>query len=358
VNAAPDARAPEVPDVTDLSRLRGSVGAAVYRGRRIGTDRSVAVKILPIPFDATRSLQFQREQERISRLTADRTILPVEEIGTLADGRVYLITELCAQSCAERLFREGPFAAASVVALGRRLAAALYRVHALGVVHGAITPYNVLFRADGDAVLADVGAVARTSYAGDPEGYGPFAAPETLRTGTRSAATDLYGLGATLYMAVSGRPPFPVRIDEAPSDRVRRVITEPAPPADAAVCGRELATLLAELLATTPENRPSDAADVAARLAPLVAPSRPTEPPAPTPPSSATEPAIAPVVTPPMPTAVDSGDPDDDPRSDRSTDWARLLDDVLCTVSSFDDAVGGLPRRLSAESHVPGKPLA
>jgi serine/threonine protein kinase len=341
-----------------LSRLRGSVGAAVYRGRRVGTGHGVAVKILPIPFDATRSLQFQREQERIGRLAADRTILPVEEIGTLPDGRVYLITELCAQSCAEGLFREGPFAAASVVTLGRRLAAALYRVHALGVVHGAVTPYNVLFRADGEAVLADVGAVARTAYAGDPEDYGPFTAPETLRTGAHSAATDLYGLGATLYMAVSGRPPFPVRIDEAASDRVRRVISEPAPPADAGVCGPELATLLAELLATAPEDRPSDAADVAARLALLVPPSLPTERPAPTPPSSATEPPVAQEVARPMPTAVDPGHPDDDPRSDRSTDWARLLDDVLCTASSFDDPVGDVSRRRSAESPVPGKPPA
>ena len=303
-----DVRPPDVPGVTGLA----PIGSAVYRGHHVATGRSVAVKIVATRLDRAQRIRFEREQERIARLAADRTILPVDEIGTSADGRTYLITELCAESLADRVLRYGPLPSAAVASLGRQLASTLYRLHALGVVHGAVTPHNLLFRATGDAVLGDAGAAARVG--GDPYDPRPFAAPETLRTGANSAASDLYGLGVTLYFAASGHPPFPVRIDEYPSEWVRRVIDEPAPLADIWFRGPELATLLGDLLATDPEDRPGDAADVAARLAGLTELAQPAEP------AQQTEPAQSRAAT-----AEDCG-----------TDWSRLLDEVLSGASSAE----------------------
>ena len=147
----------------------------------------------------------------------------------------------------------------AVAALGLQLLAALRAVHAAGVVHCDVKPANVMLGEDGRPVLVDFG-IAETA-GGDPAhparrtghvvGSPAFMAPELVRGEAPRPAADLWSLGATLYTAVEGRPPFPQ--DEAVPTLTAVLHDAPQP---ARRAGR-LQPLLALLLDKDPARRPS-----------------------------------------------------------------------------------------------------
>jgi serine/threonine protein kinase len=163
-----------------------------------------------------------------------------------------------------------------VAALGLQLLAALRAVHEAGVVHCDVKPANVMLGEDGRLVLVDFG-IAET-IDGDPAhparatghvvGSPAFMAPELVRGEAPSPATDLWSLGATLYTAVEGRPPFP---QEEAVPTLTAVLHDAPQPARRA--GR-LQPLLALLLDKDPARRPSHDA-VQAMLADAYPTSRP-----------------------------------------------------------------------------------
>jgi serine/threonine protein kinase len=143
-----------------------------------------------------------------------------------------------------------------VAALGLQLLAALQAVHAADVVHCDVKPANLLLD-DGHLVLVDFG-IAEISGSepahparrnGDVIGSPAFMAPELVRGGLPRPAADLWSLGATLYAAVEGRPPFPLD-DVVPT--LAAVLHDPPPPARRA---GGLQPLLERLLVKEPAHR-------------------------------------------------------------------------------------------------------
>lgn len=136
--------------------------------------------------------------------------------------------------------------------------AALCAIHDAGLLHGDLKPDNILARADGSAVLVDLGLAGPPLEAdGRLRGTPALLAPEAW-AGTRSVATDLFALGATLAQLLAGRregpplrssPPSPLSVDELPAA---------IPP--------ELRALIGGLLAPDPAERPDDARETLARI--------------------------------------------------------------------------------------------
>jgi diguanylate cyclase (GGDEF)-like protein len=164
--------------------------------------------------------------------------------------------------------RTPPWELAAVCQLGLELARTLAAVHARGVVHGDITPSNILLTGDGsrpylvDFAHATAGEI-RPELAGHRETMAalPYLAPEQTGRTARPAdhRVDLYALGATLYELATGAPPFS---SEDPLRLIRDVLTlVPEPPAerDPAV-GTALSDVLMRLLAKEPDNRYQSAA--------------------------------------------------------------------------------------------------
>jgi serine/threonine protein kinase len=153
---------------------------------------------------------------------------------------------------------------AEVHASAVTMLAALAHVHARGVVHGDLTPRNVLLRAPGEAVLADFGNARLLEGAtGElPAGTPFYLAPEQFRGAPSSPATDLFAVGAILWEALCGR----TMRDH--SELMNNRLDAPALPAAVrATAPAALAEIVATLTASDPARRPPGAAQALASLA-------------------------------------------------------------------------------------------
>jgi serine/threonine protein kinase len=255
-----------------------TVHAALVAGK------PVAWKVFPAKFDRRTLAAVERDRTKLGALSAP--ILPVDGVERW-DGQHVLRMELCAESLAARIQRAGPLPVADTVVLGHSLALALAAAHGAGVLHGAVNPDNVLFRAADEPVLADFGVALREAFPRDPLHAIDYVSPETMRTSTVAEHTDLYGLGAVLHVCLTGRSPHPGRLGEQQGERVLRVLRSPVPAISRPDVPVSLATVVARLLAAEVRNRPPDAAWVVTRLADML-PQRPDgapdhiSPPAPT----------------------------------------------------------------------------
>ena len=95
-----------------------------------------------------------------------------------------------------------------MVTIAAPLAAALAEVHALGVVHGDISPANLLFAADGRPVLSDLGVSRLAGRAGADAVTAAYADPAVLEGAPLTPASDVYALAAVCFEALTGRPPY------------------------------------------------------------------------------------------------------------------------------------------------------
>lgn len=259
---------PRIPGYAGVSWL-GSGGAAdVYRAQREHLGRWVAVKVFRVPLhDRDAARQFRTECDAVIRLDREPDVVVVHDAGILPDGRPYLVSELCDGSLHDLVARRGALPPDEVATIGQRIATALAAAHFARVLHGDVTPQNILVRPSGAPVLADFGlAVLRDHGGGSSAGFTPgHAAPETVRQ--ESALTersDVYGLGSTLYTALTGHAPFLPRPGEPEMAHLQRILHEP--PVRPEGAPDDLADLLMAMLAKDPAERP-EAAQVAQALA-------------------------------------------------------------------------------------------
>lgn len=243
--------------------VRGPVATVHFTSRG-------ALKVYPAKFDRKTVAAVEREQNMLRGLSSDAPILAADAVEKLDDGRHALRMPLCAQSLTALVREVGTVPAQDVVVLGYALALALATAHNAGILHGGVSPDNVLFHTSGEPVLADFGVPLREAFPRDPLHGIEYVAPEVLRTGVVDERTDLYSLGAVLHYALTGQTPHPGRLGEQPSDRVLRVLRSPVPAISRPDVPLELSTVVGRLLAPEPAHRPPDAAWVTERLAAML----------------------------------------------------------------------------------------
>lgn len=271
-------------------RLLAPVGAGgmgtVWRAEDVVLGREVAVKEVLFPrglSDEDREVlreRTRREARAAARLDHPSavTVYDVVEEG----GSPYLVMELVEARTLSQVVREdGPLTPQRTAQVGLALLGALDMAHRQGIVHRDVKPGNVLLRADGRVVLTDFGIA---SSPGDSSitstglllGSPSYIAPERARGLPPGPASDLWSLGATLFTAVEGRPPFD---GGEPLLTVTAVVTGEHEPF---VAAGPLAPVLEGLLTRDPEHR-TDAAAARAALEPIAASSRVAAPPEPSP---------------------------------------------------------------------------
>src|SRR5215208_1984996 len=244
----------------------------VYLGRDEVLDRPVAVKILRGGFEASEvDTRFRREGRTAARLSHPN-IVQVYDAGEDEFGGhkvSYIVMEYVPGGDLQALLdTNGPLDEKELARIGADVAFGLAHAHEKGIIHRDIKPQNILVDSYGRPKLSDFG-IARALDAthatrtGSYLGTAFYSSPEQLRGEGVTPKSDVYSLGATLYHAAVGEPPFsgvPLQV------ATQQVAKTPVPPrARGAAVGERLEALILGCLAKDPADRP-DAATLNERL--------------------------------------------------------------------------------------------
>ncbi|PND53124.1 MULTISPECIES: serine/threonine-protein kinase [Rhodococcus] len=218
-------------DVHEIGR--GGFGV-VYRCRQPALDRTVAIKVLTSEPDPDNLERFLREQRAMGRLSGHPNIVTVHEVGATASGQPYIVMEYHRRNSLEARIREqGPLRWEDALGIGVKIAGALETAHRMGMLHRDVKPANILLTDYGEPQLTDFGiarvAGAFETAAGAVTGSPAFTAPEVLAGQSPSRSADVYGLGATLFCAITGHAAYERRRGESVVAQFLRITRGPAP---------------------------------------------------------------------------------------------------------------------------------
>jgi tRNA A-37 threonylcarbamoyl transferase component Bud32 len=261
----------------------GAMGT-VWQARDQLLRRDVAVKELLVRTGMT-ELQTDEARNRAMREARLAARLHHPNVISIYDvveyeGRPCLIMEyLPSNSLADLISEHGVLPVGTVARIGTQIASALAAAHTAGIVHRDVKPANVLLTGDNVAKLTDFGISradgdATVTAAGLLAGTPAYLPPEVAQGEDATFASDVYALGAMLYAAVEGKPPFGT--DDNAVALLHRIATEEVPPPEHAV---PLTATLVWMLRRDPKHRP-EAKEVQDSLGAL-AETMPAEMPAP-----------------------------------------------------------------------------
>ncbi|PBC47408.1 protein kinase [Rhodococcus sp. ACPA1] len=240
---------------------RGGFGV-VYRCTQAALDRTVAIKVLTADLDEQNRERFLREQRAAGRLTGHPNIVNVLHVGVTDNGRPFIVMPYHPQDSLDaRIRRHGPLPLDEALRLGVKMAGALETAHRLGILHRDVKPGNILLTDYGEPALTDFG-IARIAggfetTAGVVTGSPAFTAPEVVAGQPPSAAADVYGLGATLFAAMTGHAAFERRSGEQVVAQFLRIAAEPGPDPRKHGVPEDVSVIIERAMTGTPEDRPS-----------------------------------------------------------------------------------------------------
>jgi serine/threonine protein kinase len=245
----------------------------VYRGRQIGLDRPVAIKVPThaIAADPVMAKRFAREATSAARIDHPG-VVRIYAVGELSDGRPYLAMELVRGEPLDKILGDGPIAPTRALRIIRAIASALSETHAAQVVHRDLKPTNIMWRRDrnGDDLLTivDFGIAASNPGTADATrlttggllGTPHYMSPEQAHGEDVDARSDIYALGCMLFELITGKPPF----DGSGVEVLLAHLGRPPPRPSALVSSVPgvVDRLCASWLAKKPEERPATSDEV------------------------------------------------------------------------------------------------
>ncbi len=249
----------------------GGMGT-VYLGRHKETDEFVAVKLLPASMarEAGFVARFEREIAAMKQLK-NAHIVKLFESGEENESYYYTMEYVKGETLAGRLERDGRIPWREAIEIGVQICTALKSAHNAGIIHRDLKPSNLLLDEDGVVKLTDFGvaqvfATGRLTVTGGVLGTAEYMSPEQAQGKRAVKQSDIYSLGAVMYVMLAGRPPFTGKtaldiIQKhrfAQFDSVKRVVPEVPFWLDEIVC---------QCLSKKPEDRYPDAYVLSLRLA-------------------------------------------------------------------------------------------
>jgi serine/threonine protein kinase len=250
----------------------GGMGT-VYKARDTRLERYVALKLLrrDVGSEEEHSTKLQ-EEARIAASVNHPNVIQIFSLGT-DHGQFYVVMELIDRGSLDDLMEvQGRVPEHQVLDIGIQIARGLRAAHRKGLIHRDVKPANILFVDEQAAKIGDFGLAAfATQHPQDADtdrviwGTPAYVAPERLYNQREDVRSDIYSLGATLFHAVSGKPPIETSTSSAtelrelkqhPSD-LRAIAPEVSAPT---------ARVLQQMIAPDPTHRFSFYDDVLAHL--------------------------------------------------------------------------------------------
>jgi response regulator RpfG family c-di-GMP phosphodiesterase len=238
-----------------LDRIGAGGMGVVYRGEHRQLRTPVAVKALhPGPEQSARSLaRFFQEARAVGRLKHPNIVAAIDAgeepaAGPDSPAIPYFVMELVSGLDLEHALSSAPLPVHFACHIAHQIADALIEAHRHGLVHRDIKPSNVIVTSDGQAKLLDFGLArlpgeVRLTHTGAQLGTVGYMAPEQARNAhSADARADVFGLGATLFYALTGQAPFTELAVYAAGPPSARAIRSDVPAGLDAVLSRMMAT--------------------------------------------------------------------------------------------------------------------
>jgi len=301
--STPEPRALVGKTIKGRYRLLSVVGeggmGAVYAAEHTEIGRRVAVKLVHAVHAGNPQIVWRLKQEaRATGAIESEHVVQVLDAGEDEEHGLFVVMELLAgEDLEQRLSRETRLLPEEALRIADQAARGLARAHARGVIHRDLKPANVFLCTREDAApavkLVDFGIAklvrdATTEASGEVTMHGlvvgtpQYMSPEQAQgLATIDARTDIYSLGALLYEMLVGEPPVPNLQNY--EQKILHLVTKPRPRVRASIPDIDpaLDELVAELLASDPDDRPPNMTAVRERLARLGARAANSEPPPP-----------------------------------------------------------------------------
>ena len=261
---------------------KGGMGI-VYKAEHLRLPRVVAVKVLSLhpDQDSNQLKRFFAEMWTIAQLHHPNIVSAIDagEVSSpdpaLPDLHYFVTEYIAGRDLEDHVKAHGPLAVAEACDLIHQVASALAAAHKQNLVHRDVKPSNIMVTPEKQAKLLDFGLArqfgSRLTQPGALLGTLDYMSPEQAHDASSvDIRADIYGLGGTLFWALTGRTPFPSkgrgidtilnRLTQAPpSPRVWR----PDIPAD-------LDALLLRMTAPAPDQRPATPEAVMRALVPFI----------------------------------------------------------------------------------------
>jgi serine/threonine-protein kinase len=226
-----------------LSKIGSGGMGTVYKVEHVHMGKVMAIKLLhgDLSRDEGMLRRFQREARAISRLTSPHTV-QIFDYGQ-SDGLVFLVMEyLRGRDLAELLHEVGPLSIERALDVARQIGLALREAHDCGVIHRDLKPENIFVCAPrggrelikvldfGLAKFAEREEVGSQTLQGSLLGTPHYMPPEQIHNEETTPRSDIYSLGALLFRALTGEPPYAGR---NPVSILSAHLKEPVPVASA-----------------------------------------------------------------------------------------------------------------------------
>ncbi len=199
----------------EIERKLGAGGmGTVYQARHRESGIQVALKVLPASMAREPGFvaRFTREIEALEQLRNPHIVALVDH-GVDGETYFYAMEYVEGETLADRLNRDKRIPWAQVIDMTVQVCAALKAAHNAGIIHRDIKPSNLLLKSDGFVKLSDFGvaqvfASDRLTITGGIIGTAEYMSPEQATGKRANKQSDIYALGAVMYVMLTGRPPF------------------------------------------------------------------------------------------------------------------------------------------------------
>lgn len=229
--------------IADRYRIRALLGrggmGVVYKVEHVHIGKLMAMKLLhgELARDRNTTKRFQREAEAVSQLNHPNTV-QIFDFGR-SEGLMYLVMEyLEGHDLGEVIRAKEHLEFSRVARIAAQVCASVSEAHSLGIVHRDLKPENVMIVPNGDSETAkvlDFGLAKLRDHTGNVSvtragaivGTPYYMSPEQIRGEEVDARGDIYAIGAMIYKACTGVPPFAAK---TPMGVLTKHLTEPLVP--------------------------------------------------------------------------------------------------------------------------------